>query len=159
MKIENKITNKKMAKRQIEIWQNNNEAVVFTNGCFDILHAGHIKYLFKAKSLGYHLIIGLNTDNSVKRLKGNSRPIQPEQDRALILSALEATDLVILFDEDTPLNLITFLKPDVLVKGSDYTIDEIVGAKEVIEWGGKVETIKFVDGKSTSAIIEEMEKE
>ncbi len=159
MKIENKITNKKMAKRQIEIWQNNNEAVVFTNGCFDILHAGHIKYLFKAKSLGYHLIIGLNTDNSVKRLKGNSRPIQPEQDRALILSALEATDLVILFDEDTPLNLITFLKPDVLVKGSDYTIDEIVGAKEIIEWGGKVETIKFVDGKSTSAIIEEMEKE
>jgi len=146
------------AKIQIKKWQNNDEKVVFTNGCFDVLHAGHIKYLFKAKSLGNHLVIGLNTDSSVRILKGKNRPLQDEQDRALILAALEAVDLVILFDEDTPLEIITFLKPDILVKGSDYTIDNIVGAKEIVQWGGKVETIEFVNGKSTSLIIEKMGK-
>ncbi|MEA1987046.1 MAG: D-glycero-beta-D-manno-heptose 1-phosphate adenylyltransferase [Candidatus Marinimicrobia bacterium] len=156
MKIEYKITNKKMAKIQIEKWQENGEKVVFTNGCFDILHVGHIRYLFEAKSKGDHLIIGLNTDKSVKKLKGKNRPIQSEQDRALILAGLEAVDLVILFDEDTPLELIKFLKPDILVKGSDYEIDEIVGGKEVVEAGGKVETIEFVEGKSTSSIIEKI---
>ncbi|MDA3871631.1 MAG: D-glycero-beta-D-manno-heptose 1-phosphate adenylyltransferase [Candidatus Marinimicrobia bacterium] len=158
MKIENKIMSMKNAKIQIKKWQNNNEKVVFTNGCFDVLHAGHIKYLFKAKSLGDHLVIGLNTDSSVRILKGKNRPLQDEQDRALILAALEAVDLVVLFDEDTPLEIITFLKPDILVKGSDYTIDNIVGAKEIVQWGGKVETIEFVNGKSTSLIIEKMEK-
>ncbi len=158
MKIENKIMSMENAKIQIKKWQNNDEKVIFTNGCFDILHAGHIRYLFKAKSLGDHLVIGLNTDSSVKILKGKNRPLQDEQDRALILAALEAIDLVVLFDEDTPLEIITFLKPDILVKGSDYTIDNIVGAKEIIQWGGKVETIEFVNGKSTSLIIEKMGK-
>ena len=158
MKIENKIMSMENAKIQIKKWQNNDEKVVFTNGCFDVLHAGHIKYLFKAKSLGDHLVIGLNTDSSVRILKGKNRPLQDEQDRALILAALEAVDLVILFDEDTPLEIITFLKPGILVKGSDYTIDNIVGAKEIVQWGGKVETIEFVNGKSTSLIIEKMGK-
>lgn len=158
MEIENKIMSMENAKIQIKKWQNNDEKVVFTNGCFDVLHAGHIKYLFKAKSLGNHLVIGLNTDSSVRILKGKNRPLQDEQDRALILAALEAVDLVILFDEDTPLEIITFLKPDILVKGSDYTIDNIVGAKEIVQWGGKVETIEFVNGKSTSLIIEKMGK-
>ncbi len=158
MKIENKIMSMENAKIQIKKWQNNDEKVVFTNGCFDILHAGHIKYLFKAKSLGDHLVIGLNTDSSVRILKGKNRPLQNELDRALILAALEAVDLVVLFDEDTPLEIITFLKPDILVKGNDYTIDNIVGAKEIVQWGGKVETIEFVNGKSTSLIIEKMEK-
>ena len=158
MKIENKIMSMENAKIQIKKWQNNDEKVVFTNGCFDVLHAGHIKYLFKAKSLGDHLVIGLNTDNSVRILKGKNRPLQDEQDRALILAALEAVDLVILFDENTPLEIITFLKPDILVKGSDYTIDNIVGAKEIVQWGGKVETIEFVNGKSTSLIIEKIGK-
>ena len=158
MKIENKIMSMENAKIQIKKWQNNDEKVVFTNGCFDVLHAGHIKYLFKAKSLGDHLVIGLNTDSSVRILKGKNRPLQDEQDRALILAALEAVDLVVLFDEDTPLEIITFLKPDILVKGSDYTIDNIVGAKEIVQWGGKVETIEFVNGKSTSLIIEKMGK-
>jgi rfaE bifunctional protein nucleotidyltransferase chain/domain len=158
MKIENKIMSMENAKIQIKKWQNNNEIVVFTNGCFDVLHAGHIKYLFKAKSLGDHLVIGLNTDSSVRILKGKNRPLQNELDRALILAALEAVDLVVLFDEDTPLEIITFLKPDILVKGSDYTIDNIVGAKEIVQWGGKVETIEFVNGKSTSLIIEKMGK-
>jgi len=158
MKIENKIMSMENAKIQIKKWQNNDEKVIFTNGCFDVLHAGHIKYLFKAKSLGDHLVIGLNTDSSVRILKGKNRPLQDEQDRALILAALEAVDLVILFDEDTPLEIITFLKPDILVKGSDYTIDNIVGAKEIVQWGGKVETIEFVNGKSTSLIIEKMGK-
>lgn len=158
MKIENKIMSMENAKIQIKKWQNNDEKVVFTNGCFDVLHAGHIKYLFKAKSLGDHLVIGLNTDSSVRIFKGKNRPLQDEQDRALILAALEAVDLVVLFDEDTPLEIITFLKPDILVKGSDYTIDNIVGAKEIVQWGGKVETIEFVNGKSTSLIIEKMGK-
>ena len=158
MKIENKIMNKENAKTQIQDWQKKGEKIVFTNGCFDILHTGHIKYLFEAKSLGNHLVIGLNTDNSVKRLKGENRPLQDEQDRALILAALEAVDLVVLFEEDTPLEIITFLKPDILVKGSDYTIENIVGAKEIVQWGGKVKTIEFINGKSTSMIIEKIKK-
>lgn len=158
MEIENKIMTRENAKVQIKKWQNKGEKVVFTNGCFDILHAGHIRYLSKAKSIGDHLVIGLNTDNSVKKLKGTNRPLQNEQDRALILAGLEAVDLIVLFGEDTPLEIITFLKPDILVKGSDYSIDNIVGAKEIVQWGGKVETIEFVNGKSTSLIIEKLEK-
>ncbi|MEA3499949.1 MAG: D-glycero-beta-D-manno-heptose 1-phosphate adenylyltransferase [Candidatus Marinimicrobia bacterium] len=158
MKIENNIMSRENAKVQIKNWQNKDEKVVFTNGCFDILHAGHIRYLSKAKSIGDHLVIGLNTDSSVKKLKGANRPLQDEQDRALILAGLKAVDLVVLFDEDTPLEIITFLKPDILVKGSDYTIDNIVGAKEIVQWGGKVETIEFVNGKSTSSIIKKIEQ-
>ncbi|KAB8029150.1 D-glycero-beta-D-manno-heptose 1-phosphate adenylyltransferase [Fluviispira multicolorata] len=127
---------------------------VFTNGCFDILHAGHVEYLQKARSLGDLLIIGLNSDSSVKRLKGSARPVQTENDRAKILASLACVDYVVLFDEDTPLETILAIKPDVLVKGADYNIENTVGAKEVASWGGSVELVALVPGRSTSSIIQ-----
>ncbi len=130
--------------------------VVFTNGCFDLLHIGHVTYLAAAKSLGKILIVGVNDDASVKRLKGESRPINPLADRLGVLAALESIDYVIPFGEDTPYHLIDTLRPDVLVKGGDYTIDTIVGSDLVIERGGRVEVIPFVEGKSTTAIINHM---
>ena len=130
--------------------------VVFTNGCFDILHLGHIDYLEKSKSLGVRLVIGLNTDASVKRLKGPERPLNNEMARARMLAALACTDAVILFDEPTPLELITAISPDVLVKGSDYTVDTIVGADFVIKHGGSVKTIDLIQGYSTTGIIEKI---
>jgi D-beta-D-heptose 7-phosphate kinase/D-beta-D-heptose 1-phosphate adenosyltransferase len=133
-----------------------NRTIVFTNGCFDIIHSGHCKYLSEAKKLGDVLIVGLNTDNSIKRLKGNDRPINSQADRAFVLSSLRAVDYVVLFDEDTPLELIKAIRPDVLVKGKDYAIDEIVGAKEVISCGGRVETIELVAEKSTTNIINKL---
>jgi len=135
----------------------NNKIIVFSNGCFDILHSGHCKYLSEAKKLGDMLIIGLNTDKSVKKLKGNSRPINEQKDRAYVLSSLKSVDYVVYFDEETPLNLINKIIPDVLVKGSDYEIENIVGAETVINNGGKVVTIPLVEGKSTSAIIAQMQ--
>lgn len=132
--------------------------VVFTNGCFDILHAGHIAYLKEAKKLGNVLVIGVNTDESVKRLKGNSRPINTLEDRLTLLSALESVDYVVPFDEDTPLELIKKVGPDVLVKGGDYQIDTIVGAREVLERGGEVQSLPFIAGKSTTRMIEKMQK-
>ena len=128
--------------------------VVFTNGCFDILHLGHIQYLAQAKSKGDILIIGLNSDNSVRKLKGTSRPINPENARAMVLAALQFVDFVVIFEEDTPKNLIQKIVPKVLVKGGDYSVDQIVGADFVIENRGTVETISFVDGYSTSNIID-----
>lgn len=130
-----------------------NKSIVFTNGCFDILHIGHIHYLEAAKSLGDVLIIGLNTDKSVSDLKGPERPINQQDDRANVLSALRAVDVVVLFDESTPLSLISEIMPDILVKGGDYTLETIVGADIVLAHQGKVEIIPFVDGKSTSSII------
>lgn len=129
------------------------KSIVFTNGCFDILHIGHIHYLEAAKSLGDVLIIGLNTDKSVSDLKGPERPINQQDDRANVLSALRAVDVVVLFDESTPLSLISEIMPDILVKGGDYTLETIVGADIVLAHNGKVEIIPFVDGKSTSSII------
>jgi len=129
-------------------------SIVFTNGCFDILHKGHVAYLQSAKSMGDILIVGMNTDASVKRLKGEERPINTLEDRAFVLSALKSVDYVVPFDEDNPLTLIQSIKPDVLVKGGDYTMETIVGAKEVLAHGGKVEIIPFVEGKSTSSIID-----
>lgn len=129
------------------------KSIVFTNGCFDILHIGHIHYLEAAKSLGDVLIIGLNTDKSVSDLKGPERPINQQDDRANVLSALRAVDVVVLFDESTPLSLISEIMPDILVKGGDYTLETIVGADIVLAHQGKVEIIPFVDGKSTSSII------
>ena len=126
--------------------------IVFTNGCFDILHLGHVDYLEKARSLGDKLIVGMNTDGSVQRLKGSHRPIVTEDSRTIVMASLQFVDGVILFDESTPLELIKFLMPDVLVKGDDYTIDTIVGAKEVIENGGEVKTISLVKGFSTTLI-------
>lgn len=130
--------------------------IVFTNGCFDILHAGHVTYLTEAKKLGDVLIMGLNSDESVRLLKGESRPINNEYDRALVLSSLKSIDYVCVFGEDTPYNLIKLIQPDVLVKGGDYTIDNIVGADIVTSNGGKVVTIPFVTGKSTTNTIEKM---
>jgi rfaE bifunctional protein nucleotidyltransferase chain/domain len=140
----------------VEKWKSEGGEVVFSNGCFDILHLGHIDYLEKAKALGTRLIIGLNTDSSVKRLKGPERPLNNEYARARMLAALACTDAVILFDEPTPLELITAIKPDVLVKGSDYTVDTIVGADFVLEHGGSVKTIDLVEGYSTTGIIDKI---
>lgn len=151
-----KITDKSSAIAQIRQWKNQGNEVVFTNGCFDILHLGHVDYLEKASQLGQKLIIGVNTDASVKRLKGEQRPINPENARARILAALSFVDLVVLFDEDTPLNLISELIPDVLVKGNDYKISNIVGADVVMENGGEVKTIELVDGFSTTNIIDKI---
>jgi rfaE bifunctional protein nucleotidyltransferase chain/domain len=132
--------------------------VVFTNGCFDILHAGHTTYLNKAKSLGDVLVVGVNSDASVRRLKGPSRPVNTQEDRAIVLSALRSVTYVCVFDEDTPLELITAIQPDVLVKGGDYSIDAIVGADVVLGRGGQVLSLPFVEGKSTTSVIERMKE-
>ena len=133
-----------------------NKKIVFTNGCFDIIHQGHITYLAKAADFGDVLIIGLNSDSSVKKLKGETRPIQDENSRVLILSALQFVDFVVIFDEETPFNLISKIQPDFLIKGGDYKIEEIVGADIVTKKGGKVITIPFVDGFSSSNIIKSL---
>ena len=130
--------------------------VVFTNGVFDIIHRGHIEYLLKAKELGDVLIVGLNTDTSVRRLKGEKRPLVPQDDRAFILANLIPVNYVCMFAEDTPLELISMIVPDVLVKGADYKIADIVGREVVERAGGKVETIEFVPNRSTSGIIEQV---
>ncbi|MCR4848531.1 MAG: D-glycero-beta-D-manno-heptose 1-phosphate adenylyltransferase [Bacteroidales bacterium] len=127
--------------------------VVFTNGCFDILHRGHVEYLAKAADMGDVLVVGLNTDASVRRLKGKGRPINNEEARALVLASLSFVDAVVLFDEDTPLELIKAVHPDVLVKGADYKPEEIVGADFVTSYGGTVATIPLVEGYSTTKII------
>ncbi len=140
--------------KKVEIWKFNNQQVVFTNGCFDILHLGHVDYLEKAAALGKKLVIGVNTDASVKTLdKGKNRPINDEQARMRILAALGFVDAVILFSEPTPLELITTLKPNILVKGNDYSVENIVGADVVLENGGEVKTIELVEGYSTTTII------
>ncbi|MCE1164455.1 MAG: D-glycero-beta-D-manno-heptose 1-phosphate adenylyltransferase [Bacteroidetes bacterium] len=127
--------------------------VVFTNGCFDIIHRGHVEYLNEAKSLGDFLVVGLNSDSSVKKLKGPERPVVGEQDRALVLSSLKPVDAVIIFSEETPYELIKFLRPDFLVKGGDWKKEEIVGSDVVEEYGGKVISLKFVDSFSTTGLI------
>jgi D-beta-D-heptose 7-phosphate kinase/D-beta-D-heptose 1-phosphate adenosyltransferase len=130
-----------------------NKKVVFTNGCFDLIHAGHVDYLSKAKAMGDVLIVGLNSDSSIRRIKGEKRPITPEIERAFVISNLKAVDYVTLFDEDTPFEIINTLIPDILVKGADWSIDKIVG-RDVVEYnGGEVKTIEFVNEQSTSNII------
>ncbi len=136
----------------VNIWKFQGNKIVFTNGCFDLLHLGHIDYLAKAASMGNKLIIGVNTDQSVSELKGPARPITDQHSRASILASLFFVDAVVLFGEATPLNLITAIKPDILVKGADYTIDKIVGADVVMQNGGEVKTITYIDGYSTTAI-------
>jgi D-glycero-beta-D-manno-heptose 1-phosphate adenylyltransferase len=130
--------------------------IVFTNGCFDILHSGHVSYLNEAKSLGNFLIVGLNSDLSVKRLKGEARPINSEQDRKFVLENLKAVDLVIIFEEDTPLNLIKEVSPHILVKGGDWTPDQIVGSDFVLQNGGQVQSLTFKNGYSTTNTIEKI---
>jgi D-beta-D-heptose 7-phosphate kinase/D-beta-D-heptose 1-phosphate adenosyltransferase len=134
--------------------RNEGRRVVFTNGCFDIIHRGHVEYLAKARSKGDILVVGLNTDDSVRRLKGPSRPVVPQDDRAVVLAALGMVDYVCLFDEDTPLELIRAVIPDVLVKGADWPIDKVVGREVVESAGGTVQTIEFVPDRSTTSIIE-----
>lgn len=131
--------------------------LVFTNGCFDVLHRGHVTYLAQARALGASLVVGVNSDASVKRQgKGDDRPINAEQDRMTVLAALESVSMVVLFDEDTPLNLILACKPDVLAKGGDWSPDKIVGAKEVKGWGGAVHSIPFLHERSTTALLKKI---
>lgn len=134
------------------------QRLVFTNGCFDILHRGHVEYLHAARSLGDALVVGVNTDASVERLKGPGRPVVPQGDRALVLAALESVDAVTLFHEDTPRELLAALLPDVLVKGGDYSREEIVGRAEVEGAGGRVEVIPFIQGRSTTELISRIQE-
>jgi rfaE bifunctional protein nucleotidyltransferase chain/domain len=128
--------------------------LVFTNGCFDLLHRGHVEYLAYARTLGDHLVVGLNTDESVRRLKGPDRPLNPQEDRAIVLAGLAAVDGVVLFGEDTPRSLIAVLLPDILIKGGDYTTEEIAGAAEVIASGGRVVIAPLLPGRSTTGLLE-----
>ena len=153
---ETKIKNLDVMASIVEVEKGKGRKVVFTNGCFDLLHAGHVKYLQKARSFGDLLVLGLNSDASVRRLKGEKRPLIGEAERGHILAALDCVDFVVIFDEDTPLRLIEALKPHVLVKGGDYTPDRVVGREIVESYGGRVELVEFVDGKSTTGIIEKI---
>lgn len=132
--------------------------IVFTNGCFDLLHVGHVRYLQEARRLGDLLVVGVNSDASTKRLKGPTRPIQNENDRAEILAALACVDYTVVFEEDTPAELIRRVKPDILVKGGDWKIDQIVGGDFVQSYGGEVMSLQFVDGKSTTKLIEKAQR-
>jgi D-beta-D-heptose 7-phosphate kinase/D-beta-D-heptose 1-phosphate adenosyltransferase len=141
------------ARDTVEGWRRQGLRIVFTNGCFDLLHPGHLAYLTEAKALGDRLVIGLNDDGSIRRLKGPTRPVNPLADRTAMLEALRMVDLVVPFSEDTPLELIQTLRPDILVKGGDYRPETIVGAEEVRGWGGEVVVIPFLDGHSSSGLI------
>lgn len=150
---ENKIVSRIELPARLRLLREGGRRIVFTNGCFDLLHAGHVRYLQAARELGDALVLGLNSDSSVKRLKGASRPLVPEEDRALVLSALESVSLVAIFGEDTPDALIREVMPDVLVKGGDYKAEEIVGYDTVNQNGGRVEIIPFVEGCSTTNLV------
>jgi len=150
---QSKIFDHTLLSQRVAMWKFQNRKIVFTNGCFDILHRGHIEYLSKARDLGDVLIIGLNTDSSVKRIKGGNRPVQDETSRAMILASLRFVEAIVLFDEDTPYNLISLVKPDVLVKGGDYTEETIVGADIVKASGGEVVTVPLTEGYSTTQIL------
>ena len=153
-----KILNLEKGVEIISDWKKNGLKIVFTNGCFDILHLGHLDYLEKSRDLGDKLVIGLNTDRSVKLLKGPGRPINTEYARARMLAALAFVDAVIAFDEETPHELIIQVKPDILVKGNDYNIDNIVGSDFVLGNGGEVKTIQLLEGYSTTGLIEKIKK-
>jgi len=157
--IPDKILSEQELQQQLKRWRLQNKTIVFTNGVFDILHEGHIASLSEAASFGHILIVGLNADASVKRLKGDNRPVNQEQARALLLASLLPTDAIVIFDTDTPLELIISIMPDVLVKGGDYTLEQIVGAKEVMANGGEVKIVPLIEGVSTTAIIERMRKD
>jgi rfaE bifunctional protein nucleotidyltransferase chain/domain len=156
--LEQKIFEQRLLLQRIQIWRGMfNKKIVFTNGCFDILHKGHVDYLSKARSLGDILIVGVNTDESVKRLnKAPERPINNEQTRAFILASLQVVDAVILFNEDTPYDLIKAIQPDILVKGSDYKPEDIVGADIVKARGGEIVTVELTQGFSTTSLIEKI---
>jgi D-glycero-beta-D-manno-heptose 1-phosphate adenylyltransferase len=142
---------------QVQAWHSQGQKIVFTNGCFDILHLGHVDYLEKARQLGDKLVLGLNTDASISRIKGPSRPLQDEMSRARVMASLLFVDAVVFFDEDTPLELIKAVQPDILVKGDDYTIENIVGQDVVTARGGEVKTVPLVKGYSTTNVVKKIE--
>jgi D-glycero-beta-D-manno-heptose 1-phosphate adenylyltransferase len=144
--------------KNIQALKSNNKTIVTTNGCFDILHVGHVRYLKQSKALGDVLVVCVNSDSSVKRLKGPERPLNNQADRAEVLAALESVDYVVIFDEDTPVNNLSAIKPDIHTKGGDYDINSLPEAKVVMENGGRLEFISLVEGKSTTNIIEKSRK-
>lgn len=156
--IQTKIYTREELVKQVARWRFLGKSISFTNGCFDILHAGHISSLSEAAREGNILVVGVNTDASTRRLKGDERPVNNEKSRALLLASLAIVDAVTLFDEDTPFELITALMPDVIVKGGDYTLDQMIGAKEVIANGGRVVINPIVEGFSTTGILEKIRK-
>ena len=151
-----KILDEYELERNLAFWRFKNRKIVFTNGCFDILHRGHIEYLAQARDKGDVLVIGLNTDASVRRLKGANRPVNPQEARAMVLASLFFVDAVVFFDDDTPYELIKTIQPDVLIKGADYKAKNIVGYDIVTAKGGTVETIELIEGFSTTGVIERM---
>lgn len=151
-----KVTSLEAAKIRVNAWRTSGERIVFTNGCFDLLHPGHIHLLHKASEFGDRLVVGLNSDSSVKRLKGENRPILSENERAAMLSALECVDLVVLFEDNTPLSLIEALHPDILVKGADYKEEEVVGQGIVQSTGGMVRLVPLMRGISTTGIVNKL---
>lgn len=156
--IRNKILTFDGMRHQVKRWRLLGKNIVFTNGCFDILHEGHLEILSQSAALGDILIVGINTDNSVKRLKGENRPVNNEQFRAKMLAALTIVDAVVLFDEPTPLELIQMIVPETLVKGGDYTIDQVVGGEDVIKNGGEVKIVPLVKGYSTTSLIQKIQE-
>ncbi|MEX0813561.1 MAG: D-glycero-beta-D-manno-heptose 1-phosphate adenylyltransferase [Chitinophagales bacterium] len=156
--LKSKIFDKAALKRKINLWRFRDDKIVFTNGCFDLLHAGHISTIAQAADFGDRLVLGLNSDSSVKRLKGESRPLQNEQNRAILLAAMHCVDAVVVFEEDTPEDLIKFILPDVLVKGGDYKPEEVVGADIVLKNGGEIKLAEFLPGFSSSGLIEQINR-
>ena len=155
--LKEKIVSQDQALKELKTWREKNKKIVFTNGCFDIIHPGHIDYLSQARDLGDILVLGLNTDQSVRLLnKGSNRPINDERTRANVLAGLASVDLIVFFDEETPYNLIKLLQPNVLVKGKDYEVEKIIGFDILKENGGEVITIPFLDGYSTSSLIKKI---
>jgi rfaE bifunctional protein nucleotidyltransferase chain/domain len=150
------ILSREILKEKLKSLKSEGKKIVFTNGCFDIIHAGHVRYLKEAKKLGDILVLALNSDSSVKAIKGDERPIVPEEERAIVVGSLESVDYVTLFDEETPLRLIEYLRPHILVKGGDWDEENVVGRDTVREWGGKVVIIPEVKGASTTNIIEKI---
>lgn len=155
--LKEKVASQDQALKNLKAWREKNKKIVFTNGCFDIIHPGHIDYLSQARDLGDILVLGLNTDQSVRRLnKGSNRPINDERTRAYVLAGLACVDLIVFFDEETPYNLIKLLQPNVLVKGNDYEVEKIIGFDILKENGGEVITIPFLEGYSTSSLIKKI---
>ncbi|MBI1227977.1 MAG: D-glycero-beta-D-manno-heptose 1-phosphate adenylyltransferase [Bacteroidetes bacterium] len=155
-KIQSKIQDLSQSLETVKHWRSQGERIVFTNGCFDILHFGHVHYLAEARDLGHRLIIGINSDASVRKLKGPTRPIQDEQSRLHVLASLACVDAVVLFEEETPYELISAIHPDILVKGGDWEVSQIVGADLVLGEGGEVHSLPFVEGFSTTKIEEKI---
>ena len=157
MNSKDKIFTLPQLQEQLQAWRAQGQKIVFTNGCFDILHLGHVDYLEKSRQLGDKLVLGLNTDASISRIKGPSRPLQDEMSRARVMASLLFVDAVVLFDDDTPLELIKAVQPDILVKGDDYTIENIVGQDVVTARGGEVKTVPLVKGYSTTNVVKKIE--